>query len=406
MIRIIVIGAGASGLMAAVSAARCGAQVTVLEGMEKPGRKLLMTGSGRCNLTNTNPLTKAVYQGSNPEFTEEVFRQFTVTDTLSFFHELGVLTKTKNGYVYPYSDQASSVLDAFLLEIKTLKIKLKCSEKVTSITHKDNRFYLTTGGWTYECDKVILSAGSMAAPSTGSDGSGYTLAESLGHRLVSPLPALVPLKIKETAVRRMSGVRMPAALRLEIDGHHAAADQGEVQWTDYGISGIVTFQISSFAVRALHQEQSVNLWVDLLPDFDEEALEQMLLNRISSYPDRTADEFLIGMFPRKAAAFILESSQLKPNMAAGLSSVRSLLDTIKHLKLTVHGHKSYDNAQVCSGGIDTAEISPLTLESKKTKGLFVSGEVMDVDGICGGYNLQWAWSSGYVAGRQAAGEEI
>ena len=402
--RIIVIGAGASGMMAAISAARYGAQVTILESMEKPGKKLLLTGSGRCNLTNTKRSLETMYQGASQSFLNKVFKQFSVNDTLAFFHELGVLTKDRNDYIYPYTEQSSSILESLLLEISRLKVKLKCTEKVTSVEYKNTFFSIATEGWTYECDKVILAAGSKAAPATGSDGSGYQLAKALGHHIINPLPALVPLKTKESITRCMSGVRMPARLLLEIDDKDAARDQGEVQWTDYGVSGIVTFQISRFAVRALNAGSRVSLWMDLLPAFEEDALQQMLIQRIHKFPERRAEELFVGIFQKKVITFLLKYNQLKPDDLLSETKVLLLCNTIKHLKLTINGYKSYEAAQVCSGGIDIQEIDPETMESLIQKGFYVTGEILDIDGACGGYNLQWAWSSGYVAGTQAARE--
>ena len=195
---------------------------------------------------------------------------------------------------------------------------------------------------------------------------------------------------------------MPARLQLEIDGTAAVWDQGEVQWTDYGVSGIVTFQISRFAVRALHSGKNAFLWADLLPDIEEEALKAMLLKRVREFPERKAEELFVGIFPKKVISFLFKNASLKPDQFLTEAQAAVLCNTIKHLKLTVQGNKSYDMAQVCSGGADIQELDPKTLESRRQEGLYITGEIIDIDGICGGYNLQWAWSSGYTAGIHAS----
>lgn len=424
MKRIIVIGAGASGMLAAITAARQGASVTLLEGMEKPGKKLLITGSGRCNLTNLRQ-ERTCYRGADAEFVGNVLQQFPVSDTLSFFREIGLLTIARDGYVYPVTGQASSVLEVLLLEIKRLGVKLKCMEKVlsiekniTDVSEKDSEyktgrlFRVRTAGWTYEADAVILAAGSKAAPATGSDGSGYALAKKCGHSLVTPREALVPLTIREGWIKKLSGLRMQAAVTLE--GH---TEKGELQWTDTGISGIVVFQLSRFAVRALAKRpgetdgktKSVPVQLDLLPFVSAEELFIHLANRKALQPDGcSAESLLAGVFAKKAIGPLLQAAKIKPSeKAAKLSDkeLHRLITTVKQLTLTVSGNRSFEQAQVCQGGVCCAEIHPQTLESRKMPGLYIIGELLDVDGICGGYNLQWAWASGFAAGRAAAARQ-
>lgn len=410
MKKIIVIGAGASGMLAAITAARQGASVTLLEGMEKPGKKLLITGSGRCNLTNLRQ-ESTCYRGADAEFVGNVLKQFTVSDTLSFFREIGLLTIARDGYVYPVTGQASSVLEVLLLEIKRLGVKLKCTEKVLSI-EKNMLFRVRTAGWTYEADAVILAAGSKAAPATGSDGSGYALAKKCGHSLVTPREALVPLTIRESWTKKLSGLRMQAAVTLE--GH---TEKGELQWTDTGISGIVVFQLSRFAVRALAKRpdvidgktKSVPVQLDLLPFVSAEELFNHLANRKAMQPHGcSAESLLAGVFAKKAIAPLLQAAKIRPSeKAARLSDkdLHRLVAAVKQLTLTVSGSRSFEQAQVCQGGVCCTEIHPQTLESRKMPGLYIVGELLDVDGICGGYNLQWAWASGFAAGRAAAARQ-
>ncbi|MDO4523213.1 MAG: NAD(P)/FAD-dependent oxidoreductase [Eubacteriales bacterium] len=411
MKKIVVVGAGASGLMAAITAARCGAQVTLLEGMEKPGKKLLVTGNGKCNLTNLKQECADFYRGATTAFIQTVLRQFTVADTMQFFEELGLLLTERNGYVYPNVGQALAVVEILLMECARRHVRIKNREKVTELRYERGHWYIQTEGWHYEADAVILAAGSKAAPKTGSDGSGYQLAKSLGHHVISPWEALTPLKASDACVKRLAGLRMPIQLTLHIHAENTDAgsadaiyhESGEVQWTDYGISGIVVFQLSRYAVQALQHGQTVTASLDLLPTLSVESLRHILTTRPA---DGTLLQYLTGLLPAKMIPVLLERCRLRAEQKASVltdAEQEALLHEIKHFGLTIVGCKGYDMAQVCAGGVDTCEISADSLESLLHPGLYFSGELLDVDGICGGYNLQWAWSSGYTAGFHAAG---
>ena len=396
MKKIIVIGGGASGLMAAICAARLGAAVTILEKMEKPAKKLQMTGNGRCNLTNTGADAAAAYCGADQIFIQNILKQFTVADTLNFFHDLGLLTKTRADYVYPYTDQAASVLEVLLLELRRWKVKLKCRETVTKIERQPLGFCVKTETWTYQCDQVILAAGGKAVPLTGSDGSGYTLARQCGHRITPILPALVPLRVKEAVVTSLAGTRSPVRLHLQIEDEQRKPETGELQWTEYGVSGIVVFQVSRFAAVALREGKSVKLQIDLLPDYETNQILRLVAMKEQKNPAATREELLAGILQKNVIAALLKSNAKDVTAAELITRARSMT-------LTVIGTQTFERAQVCAGGVFSEEIDALTLESKKMPGLYMTGELIDVDGICGGYNLQWAWSSAYVAGTHAAG---
>lgn len=401
MKKVFVIGAGASGLIAAITAARNGAAVTILEGMEKPGKKLLTTGNGKCNLTNTNLSDPNVYRSNTPEFVSHILKQFSVSDTLAFFEDLGLLLKDRGGYIYPYVEQASAVLDLLLMEVKRLSIKLKCLEKVKELYYAQGNWQIETDSWTYSADAVILSAGSKAAPVTGSDGSGYDLAAMAGHRIIPPLPALVPLKVKGDWFKSLAGVRSQSCLTLYVEQTPIMTESGELQWTDYGISGIVVFQLSRFAVRALSANKSVRVSVDLMPDFQTEELINILKNRALQYPKRTVEESLTGLLNKKIITVMLKKSKIKntkPAEAVTADEIKSLTGSIKSSMAEISGFRDFSQAQVCSGGVSVQEVDDTSLESKIAPGLFLAGEILDIDGACGGYNLQWAWSSGYTAG--------
>lgn len=404
MRRVLVAGGGAAGLMAAVSAARAGAKVTLLEKNRQAGKKLLVTGNGRCNLTNVRQ-EASFYRGEHPEFALRVFENFGMHDTLRLFTELGIFTKNRNGYLYPYSDQASSVAEILRMEAERQNIKLALNTEIEHVGKKGNVFTAVTKGWTYEGDALILAAGSAAAPETGSDGSGYRLAKELGHRIIRPLPALVQLRCREGFFARLAGLRMEARIRLYVDGKETAQDQGEIQFTKTGVSGIPVFQISRWAVKALDEGRKASVSLDLLPVFSEEELEDFLEERIRDCGYKKGAAFLTGLFPEKMGVCFMERAGIgkdKPARQWKEEEKRRLTAVIKNFCAEITGSGDFSQAQVCSGGVDTAEICPETMESRLMPGLYFAGEVVDIDGACGGYNLQWAWSSGYLAGRSAA----
>lgn len=406
MKRVLIVGGGASGLMAAISAARAGAKVTVLEHNKQLGKKILVTGNGRCNLTNVNQ-DKSNYRGGVPNFTEKVFRTFGMHDTLRLFTELGIFTKNRNGYLYPYSDQASAVVDALRMEAEHRKVKLALNTEILDIEKKEDIFLVKTEGWTYEGDALILATGSCAAPQTGSDGSGYEFARKLGHRIIKPLPALVQLRSKDKVFEKLAGLRMDAEVTILADGEMEARDKGEVQFTNYGLSGIPVFQVSRFAARAMEDGEEVQAVLDLMPVFREKDFAAYLDVRIQAGSYKTAEQLLVGLFPQKMAVCLLERAGIPKNRKAGELTAeerQSLVRACKEFTVDIYATNGFDQAQVCCGGVDTSEVDGATLESILVSGLYFAGEILDVDGACGGYNLQWAWSSGFVTGLHAAGE--
>lgn len=396
---VIVVGAGASGLASAIEAARCKASVTVLEHTSKAGKKLLATGNGKCNLTNL-AMPEGALRGGKPEFIKEVLSKVSVGDAMNFFRDLGLVLTDRNGYVYPNTGQASSVAEALLFELERLEVPILYDCNVSRIG-KD--LALQTSRGEMKAEAVILAAGSMAAPKTGSDGSGYGLAEALGHHIIKPLPALVQLRCKEKWYKQAAGVRTEALVTLKVNGKKAASDRGELQFTDYGISGIPVFQVSRFAARAVEEGKTVTAELDFFPDMDFKTMQDFLFSRKNKFSSRPGAEFLHGILNQKLAHILLKISGIAKERAGDItaSEIKRLCTFIKELETTVISANSFDQAQVCSGGIDLGEVNPFTMESKLVKGLYLAGEILDVDGICGGYNLQWAWSSGILAGRNA-----
>ena len=393
--KVCIVGGGAAGMIAAIMAARNHAAVTILEHNEKIGKKLLATGNGRCNLTNEKQ-EKMCYHSEHPELLWDILQNFPFEQTLDFFEKIGIYPVSKNGYFYPSSMQASSVQEVLEMEARFLKVKIKCKEHVKEIkisdTKENPRFSVVTETWQYPADAVILACGSQASEIDGADGSGYTLAKQLGLKVINPLPALVPLKGKGNYFSKWAGTRIYGKIFLQSQNEIVQTEEGELQLTDYGISGIPVFQLSGLAAKLLQHQHSVTLMIDFLPDVTPKELEELLLKRKELCPYKTTKELCIGLFPKKLIEVLVDKK----------TDLSTLAEKIKKFSMEIVGTKPFSNAQVCQGGVSLEEISPKTMECKKIPGLYLAGELLDADGICGGYNLQWAWSSGACAGKEAA----
>lgn len=414
--RIFIIGGGASGMAAAFWAARAGADVTILEHMDKVGKKLLSTGNGRCNLTN-GYMAGQCFRSDEPDFPMKVIERFGFQDTIKWFSQMGLEVKERQGYYYPVSDQASAVLDVLRMSLNELGVKVLCGFSVTSIKRTPDGIWQIAGtsgkresGQTTKeilyGNCVILAAGSKAAPSTGSDGSGYELAKSLGHRVIRPLPALVQLRCQGNYYKQLAGVRTDAMLTLYAEDREEAKERGELQLTDYGLSGIPVFQISRYASKALEAKKKVVVKTDFFPDRTPEETRRFLDKRKKRFPERACGDFLTGLLNKKLSLVLLKLSGIRlgePCSSITRGQMDILCRQLKGYQALVQSVNPFSNAQVCCGGVDTREMNPETLESRIQKGLYITGELLDVDGICGGYNLQWAWATGSLAGTAAAG---
>ncbi len=390
--QVIIIGAGASGLMAGVMAARGGAEVTILEKEKKPGRKLLRTGNGRCNLTNTGDY-RAVYHGTDPSWAARVLDRFSVQDTIRFFTEIGLYTTNRDGWVYPYAEQAESVLTCLLRECARLKIKIKNNETVLSIARHAGQFDVKTPSWTYRADRVILACGTAASLAKSQlPYNGLLLAAKTGHQVVPQRPALVPLLCEGAGRLGWAGVRIHGSCTLYQGDMPIASDSGQLQLTEQGISGIPVFNISGAAPILLDGGLPVSVKLDFFPDFDREMTFAFLNSRKELLRTEDLRELLTGVFPEK----------LIPALISGQTTVKALTDRIKAFRLTVRGTQGAPYAQVMSGGVRTDEVDASTLESKVCPGFYITGELLDLYGSCGGFNLQLAWSTGAIAGRSAA----
>ncbi len=403
---IIIIGGGASGMMAAITAAQLNkkTKVILIEHGDRLGKKILVTGNGKCNLTNRN-MDISCYRSDNLSFVEDALSIFGTADTEKIFENIGLLLKEKNGYMYPYSEQAATVSDVLRAELVRCKIDVQLNIKINNIVAKDNCFEIyCEDNKKFIGDKLILATGSKASPKTGSDGSGYELAKMLGHKIIKPLPALVQLVCEGNFWKGIAGVRCDANVVIKADDKFVCEDRGELQLTEYGISGIPVFQVSRFAVRALDKGQRVNACIDFLPVISEERIFKFIKAQTDASA-KTAEECLNGLLNKKLTVFILKEAKIPYSKELSVLSdreVKLVIKIIKNFEVKVTGSKSFDMAQVCSGGVDTTQVDSKTMQSKKIKGLYFVGELLDVDGICGGYNLQWAWTSGYLAGQDAA----
>ena len=396
--KIAVIGGGASGLTAAISAAREGAEVVILERCDRVGRKILATGNGRCNYTNINADIDN-YHGGASEFIGYAKKHFWVKETKAFFEELGMLTKIESGgKAYPYSLQASAVLDVLRFEAERLGVKIITDFEAQEVKKNNKGFEIVSyNGNKHFCDKVILSAGGKASPSLGSNGSGYEIAKKLGHHITKLFPALVQVKTETTLVKALKGIKLDAKVRYSRKGKILSESMGELLFCDYGVSGPAVFNIS----RQCSEFGDGELLIDLLPEMSRDKLLPILKNRCSR--ERTLENYFVGMINKKLGMTVMKYAGVLPysRSADTLANeeINRLADSLKCFKLKVTGTMSWNNAQVTAGGIVTSEVNPRTLESKLCKGVFITGEILDIDGDCGGYNLQWAWTSGYMAGK-------
>lgn len=403
--KIVIIGGGAAGMTAAVAAARKNkqAKVHILEHKELVGKKILSTGNGRCNFTNDR-MEACCYYSEHPEVVGQVLARFGKEDTLKFFRELGLAYKAKNGYYYPRSEQAAAVRELFALSLENLGIRIHTGTEVKRIKKTGNGFQIFAGD-TIQADKVILAAGGMAAPALGSDGSGYALARQLGLSIVPVVPALVQLQAKSHPLKAASGVRTDASVSIYENKKLMGTDTGELQITDYGISGIPVFQVSRHAAKSLYYKRPARAKIDFLPELSLEYVTGMLRTRKKIHRQKTASELLLGVFNKKLTPCLIKEAGISPKRKlCELSGdeLSRLSHAIKHFPMEIAATNDFSHAQVCAGGVGLKEIDPATMEAVRCKHLYLAGEILDADGICGGYNLQWAWATGYLAGISAA----
>ena len=400
MKKLAIIGGGASGLCAAVRAAQSGGfgQVTVLERGPRVGRKLLATVNGRCNLTNRF-FGEQNYRGGKPAFTRPAFRRFGLVETLEFFESLGLLFhEEENGKLYPRSLQAASVLDALRLEAEALGVQILCDTEAAGIRRSGDGFsLLLKDGGKVNAQFVLMAAGGPASPKLGGTDSGCRLLQSLGHRITPLLPSIVQLKTDTAPIKPLTGIKFQGTASLYQGKQLLRSESGEVLFTDYGLSGPPILQLSCTATHLKNPE----IALDFFPEYEEKELLGILYRRMYARPDALLENFFLGVLHKRLGQTLLKSAGACPLSRRADSLTRpelaALCKNLKGWRLPVTGTTGLGNAQVTAGGADTGEFDPETLESKLVPGLFACGEVLDVDGDCGGFNLQWAWSSAMLA---------
>ncbi len=403
MKRILVIGAGASGMMAAIQASKACAQVTIYEKADRVGKKILATGNGKCNLSNNN-MELSNYYCEDYDKLAACFLRFSVEDTISFFENNGLMIKERDGYLYPYCEQASVVLDVLRICLKKNNVNIVTGVTDISLSVKKNgMFTVESSVGKKEFDSVILACGSKAGMKNATT-EGYNYAKIFGHRIVPLEPALVQVRCDGDFFPSVAGVRCKAKIDLLAEGAAIACEQGELQLTDYGISGIPVFQISRLIAKQLKEKKGINVEIDFIPGMPGEEWNEFVMKRIADYRGFTLEEFLTGILHKKISLMLLKKYGLKPAEKLCRENEKTVMELCSAMKKFVVIPKSvngFEQAQVCSGGIDFAELNE-NLESVYQPGLYICGEMVDVDGKCGGYNLQWAWTSGYIAGVSAA----
>ncbi len=405
-----IIGGGASGMVAAIAAARNGHKVFLFEHNDKLGKKLYATGNGKCNLTNRRFPTDC-YRGGSQEFVDSVLAACADVAIERFFEGLGLLLKEKNGYVYPMSEQAASVVDVLCFELRRLGVAIRLQHDVIRVrrTKAESGYGIqcTVDGEerNYTVDAVVLACGGLAGQNLGASPIGYRIAEDFGHTVTKLYPALVPLCVSDKTMKSISGVRLEACVQLRNDLHEGdvVRERGEMLFADYGISGIPVMQLSRYASQWLAEGKTVTAVTDFLPDIPEKRLLVILKEHFhgAMSAGRTAEEAVCGMLPKKLMYRLLCRSGIRAEQAAGKvdeMSIARLCAEIKGAKWTISGTRPYEYAQVTAGGVELSEVNPQTMESKLVKGFYLTGELLDVDGTCGGYNLQWAFGTGLLAG--------
>lgn len=406
--QIIIIGGGAAGLTAAIGAAREGACVTVLERLSRVGKKLLATGNGRCNYTNTD-IDIYHYHGTQPKFATGILNRFGSGATIDFFEELGITPMVEQkGKVFPRSGQAGSVLDVMRYELEQLGVRTVCDAEVSSVERTCRGFRVkTTTGDQFTADKVVIATGGKASPNLGSNGSGYALAEGFGHRIVPPFPALVQLKLKADFLKQLAGIKVDGTAEIIHNGITVASDSGEILFTSYGVSGPPILQISRAAGETLQQGKTPWLKLNLVPEMTRDKLIGLISCRLKSQSVKPLDFSFVGFINKQLSPVIIKAAGIadikKPAGEVTPQEVQQLLAVLQEWRFEVTDTLPWSQAQVTAGGVDTSEIDPKTMESRLVPGLYLVGEIVDIDGDSGGFNLQWAWASGWVAGKAAAG---
>lgn len=401
MSKVIVIGAGASGLATAIMLSRNNNEVIILERNNICGKKLLITGSGRCNYFNSD-FTTSHFNSNNKALLENIINDKSKVEVLDFFNSIGIIPSIKEGYYYPYSNQASSIKNALEQEAINSNVKIIYNTYVKDIIKNNNKFTIITDNKTYNCEKVVVATGSKAYKKTGSEGNLYEVLKKLGHNIIKPLPALVQLKSNEKYLKEWKNIRTRATLKLYENNNFIKEEKGEVQLTDYGISGICTMNLSSIAARSLDQGKKIDIEINFYNEINNiDKFIEFMNHRDKLLKNRTISELLEGIMNYKLANLLIKLSNININSKwknlINEEKISLAKNIISH-KLNIIGSNSFDNSQTCSGGVSLLDVNLDTMESKIVDGLYLIGEILDVDGECGGYNLGFCFITGIKAG--------
>lgn len=396
---VVIVGAGAAGLMSAVSAKRLGLDVLLLDSKEKIGAKILMSGGTRCNITNENVL-ESDFETEQKRILRGILQSFSSEQALSFFEDIGVECVLESGGKYfPATHSGRTVLEAFLKELKRIEVPVQTGARVTGIQFEDSLFKISGENFLHSARAVILTTGGLSFPSTGSDGGGYELAKVFGHTLVATSPSLTPLKTQAKVWQTLTGISLPVRLSLWVDGKRRESYEGDFLFTHFGFSGPVVLNISRHWIRR-PADVPVKLVANFMPAMNEEDFRNKLMNESSWSPSKPLRFFMTAFFPARLAEALLYKAGLvgeTPLNQLKREAREDLIRLIRHCPLEITGDMGYAKAEVTAGGVNLLEVKPVTLESKKQPGLFFAGEILDVDGRIGGFNFQWAWASGYAA---------
>ena len=396
----IIIGAGAAGLCAAIVLARAGQKVTLLEQNSKVGKKILVSGNGKCNIDNRY-IDNRRFHSQNPSFIEDVLQGYDFSVVEKFFTSLGLeLVEYKDGKMFPLSLQSSSVVELLEYEAKKAGVEIVCNCTVNSIDKKGNLFTVLTTQGSKTCEQLLLANGSPASPQLGGSDSGYAFATKLGHTLIPRHPSLVQLCSDETWVKGCAGVKVASIAKLYANGEYITEKEGDLLFTNYGISGLAILDLSREVSTRLASFDYCELSLDLMPEYSKEKLTNLLLGRIQSDSEKPIGLWLQGIINKKLIHIILEQSKCKAKLENTLNrkEINKIVHSIKNLKLSISDTKGFKGAEVSTGGIDTKEVNPQNMESKIVPNLFFAGEILDVDGDRGGFNFHFAWVCGLRVG--------
>lgn len=401
--RIGIIGGGASGLITAICSKREDNEVIIFERNKECGKKILVTGNGRCNYWNLDQALNH-YQSENKELIKEMIDDDSEKDILSLFNKLGIIPKIKNGYYYPYSNQASTIKTVLIDEVISKDIEIKSDFLVTDIKKTNEGFIVSNSDESIIVDKLVLATGSYAAPKTGSDGMGYKFLKDLGHTIIKPLPSLVQLKGNEKYFKIWTGVRTDAKVTLYENDKKIKEDIGELQLTNYGLSGICIFNLSNYVARGLDKGSNEVVGINFIPFIDDD-IKQWFINQ-TNLTNKNVKKLLLSILNEKIVEVIFSSSNISNKLFTKLSNdeQNKLIELCTDFRINILGTNTFNEAQVCSGGVCLAEINLSTMESKIVKDLYVVGELLDITGDCGGYNLGIAWRTGFKAGKAIRGD--